>query len=276
MSLPTQETAAPKAANADEPARDLWRLYHRSKDPLLENALVEHYLPLVRTVVGRIAISLPAHVSAEDLHSAGLVGLLQAIRNFSTRGGASFETFARFRIRGAVLDELRRLDWVPRLVHEKARKIQNTMAELEQRLGEPPEEEQVAAALGLTSSEYREWLDEIRPVAFICLDAVRHGEEAEGPTPHESIADETQDDPGEWASRSELKELIAKRIRQLPRMQQKVLALYYFEDLRLREIAEAFGLTESRISQIHSQAILAVRTYIEREEASTLRRGGRS
>jgi RNA polymerase sigma factor FliA len=274
----TEQRKAPSAKEENKAAlRNLWQPYHQSGDPMLENALVEHYLPLVRTVVGRVAMSLPAHVSAEDLHSAGLIGLLQAIRNFNTRGGASFETFARFRIRGAVLDELRRLDWVPRLVHEKARKIQAALGELEQRLGEAPSEEQVADALGLTCGEYRDWLDQIRPVAFVCLDAAPRGEIADGPSQHESIADDGQPDPSESASRSELKELIARRIRQLPKVQQQVLALYYFEDLRLREIAEAFGLTESRISQIHSQAILAIRSFIERQEASALQRsnGGR-
>lgn len=251
---------------------ELWRRYHKTGKAEAENALVEQYVPLVRTVVGRLAMTLPAHVSADDLYSAGLVGLLQAIRNFHTQGGASFETYARFRIRGAVLDELRRMDWVPRLVHDKARKIQNVLGELEQRLGGPPSEEQMARALGVTLEEYRAMLDEIRPVAFVCLDAVPSVVSSDGATPHESIPDESQTDPFEYASRSELKDLIAERLRQLPPVQQKVLALYYFEDLRLREIAEAFGLTESRISQIHSQAILAIRSYIERQEALAVQR----
>jgi RNA polymerase sigma factor for flagellar operon FliA len=261
-------------AGAESPGpQELWQRYHHTGDASLENALVQEYLPLVRTVVGRLAMTLPAHVSAEDLHSAGLVGLLQAIRNFSTRGGASFETFARFRIRGAVLDELRRMDWVPRMVHDKARKIQAVMAELEQHLGAPPSEEQMAEALDLTLDEYHTWLDEIRPVAFVCLDAVPHASATDGATPHDSIPDETQEDPSEFASRNELKDIIAKRIRQLPPIQQKVLALYYFEDLRLREIAEAFALTESRISQIHSQAILAIRSFIERQESMAVTGG---
>lgn len=253
-------------------SHELWLRYHNTGDAEAENTLVENYLPLVRTVVGRVAMTLPAHVCAEDLHSAGLVGLLQAVRNFSPDGGASFETFARFRIRGAVLDELRRLDWVPRLVHDKARKIQNAIGELEQRLDNPPTESQVAAALGITLDEYQSWLQEVRPVAFVCLDAAPRADGTDGVTQHDSVADDTQEDPSDWASRSELKELIAQRIRQLPTMQQKVLALYYFEDLRLREIAEAFGLTESRISQIHSQAILAIRSFIERQEAVALQR----
>ena len=264
--LATADTVLDRPAVKPPPPEELWQHYHATGETELENALVEEYLPLVRTVVGRLAMTLPAHVSADDLYSAGLVGLLQAIRNFHSRGGASFLTFARFRIRGAVLDELRRMDWVPRLVHDKARKIQNALAELEQHLGRPPSDEQMAEALGLSLRDYRAWLDEIRPVAFVCLDAVT-GSTVDGANPHESIPDETQADPSDSASRSELKELIAQRIRQLPPIQQKVLALYYFEDLRLREIAEAFGLTESRISQIHSQAILAIRSAIERQES---------
>ena len=267
---PVEEDAGAPRVRTQPAPQELWQRYHQTGDAGVENALVEQYLPLVRTVVGRIAMTLPAHVGVDDLNSAGLVGLLQAVRNFSTSGGASFETFARFRIRGAVLDELRRQDWVPRLVHDKARKIQNALGELEQRLGEPPSEDQMARALGLSLEEYRGWLDDVRPIAFISLDAAPRSEGAEGATPHDSIADDSQADPGESASRSELNELIARRIEQLPPIQQKVMALYYFEDLRLREIAEAFGLTESRISQIHSQAILAIRSFIERQEAMAL------
>jgi RNA polymerase sigma factor FliA len=256
------EPQVPPAPSPEE----LWQEYHLTGQTELENALVQEYLPLVRTVVGRLAMTLPAHVSPDDLYSAGLLGLLQAIRSFQSQRGASFLTFARFRIRGAVLDDLRRMDWVPRLIHDKARKVQHALAELEQRLGRPPSDGQMAQALELSLSDYRAWLDEIRPVTFVCLDAVPATTSADGADPHESIPDDTQEDPSETAARSELKALIAQRLRRLPPIQQKVLALYYFEDLRLREIAEAFGLTESRISQIHSQAILAIRTAIERQE----------
>jgi RNA polymerase sigma factor for flagellar operon FliA len=265
--------AGPVQDHTQTAPQDLWQRYHGAGDTPTEDALIRQYLPLVRTVVGRLAMALSAQVSAEDLHSAARVGLLQAIRRFDTKGGASFRTFARFRIRGAVLDELRRMDWVPRLVHDRARKIQNALGELEQQLGAPPSEQQMAEALGLTLGGYRSWLDEIRPVAFVCLDAGFHGDTPDGAAPHESIADDSQEDPFERASRSELKALIAKRIRQLPPIQREVLALYYYEDLRLREIAEVFGLTESRICQIHSQAIQAIRRFIERHEAMAVPHG---
>ena len=163
---------------------------------------MRQYLPLVRSVVGRLAITLPAYVSTEDLHSTATVGLLQAIRSFDTKGGASFQTFARFRIRGAVLDELRHMDWVPRLIHEKARKIQNALEELEQRRGTPPSEREVAEALGLTLGEYLGWLDEIQPVAFVCLDAVSHDGAADWETTYERIPDDSQEDPFERPARS--------------------------------------------------------------------------
>lgn len=247
-------------------AQALWRRYQLNADPAVEGSLIEEYLPLVKTMVGRLAMTLPAHVCQEDLNSAGLIGLLQAVRSYDPRAGAAFATYARFRIRGAIFDEMRRMDWVPRLIHDKSRKIQNAIATLEQQLGRTPTEEETARALGLARGEYDRWLEEIRPVTFVCLDSTGQTQE-EGGTLHEQIVDDTQEDPADGASRSELRDLIFERLQQLPDMQRKVLSLYYVEGLRLREIAAAFGLTESRISQIHSQAILALRAYMERREA---------
>jgi RNA polymerase sigma factor for flagellar operon FliA len=208
-------------------------------------------------------------VDAEDLHSAGVIGLLQALRNYDPASAASLETYASIRIRGAVLDELRRMDWVSRSVRMKARKVQSVMQEVEQRKGAVPDEAEMAAALQLTSAEYRALLEEIRPVTFVCLDAVAGGEDEDNPAQHESIADPSQTSPVDDTARRELARLIGARIQQLPDMQRKVLALYYFEDLRLREIAAAVGLTESRICQIHAQAILAIKSFLQEHEGQT-------
>jgi RNA polymerase sigma factor for flagellar operon FliA len=169
------------------------------------------------------------------------------------------------RIRGTILDELRRLDWVPRSVHEKARKVQAVIQELEQAKGQLPEAAEVAEALDLSLAQYEQLLDEIKPATFVCLDSTQGGEDGDGAR-YESVADKSQADPAEVASRRELSALIQKRITQLPKMQRQVLALYYFEDLRLREIAEVFGVTESRICQIHAQAILTIKSQLLQRE----------
>lgn len=264
-------TAEPITTPGRVALQGLWQRYHQ-EDATAEGDLVEQYLPLVKHVVGRLAMNLPSHASVDDLQSAGLMGLLQSLRSYDPAAGASFETYARIRIRGAVFDELRRMDWVPRLVHDKARKVQTAIGEFEQRVGRSPTEGETAQALGLSLADYEKWMEQIRPATFICLDGASH--EDESGSLHDAFADETQPSPVVTTEVSELKELIFQKISNLPEIQKKVLALYYFEDLRLREIAAVFNLTESRISQIHSQAILSIRASIEREEAEALRSSG--
>ena len=211
----TRELAAPHARQ-----RELWQRYQKAKSKTsVEGELIQQYLPLVKTVVGRIAMTLPAHVDMEDLCSAGTVGLLNAVRNFDAGNGASFETYARIRIRGAVLDELRRMDWAPRPLREKARKVQETMQRLEQAKGALPTEEEMAQALSLSMVEYQRLLDEIKPAVFVCLDAAVGSDTEEGVEKYEGIADASQEDPVDGASRRELAQLICELLQQLPVMQ---------------------------------------------------------
>lgn len=207
-------------------------------------------------------MTLPSHVDGEDLYSAGLTGLLSAVRQYNPNAGTSFETYARLRIRGAVVDELRRMDWVPRSVHSKARKVQAVMHQIEQKKGRGATDREMAKALGISVSEYHQWLDDIRPATFVCLDAAFNHEFDDPISQYESLADVRQEDPLDGTFRREVSRLIAERVKQLPEMQRKVLALYYFEDMRLREIAEAFDLTESRICQIHAQGILNIKSAL--------------
>jgi RNA polymerase sigma factor for flagellar operon FliA len=241
----------------------LWRNYRqKSKRAESEAGLVEQYLPLVKTVVGRLQMSLPSHVDAEDLYSAGLVGLLDAIRHYNPKLGSTFETYARVRIRGAVFDELRRMDWVPRSIHSKAKKVQEAIKVLEQKKKRVPKDSEVAEALGISLNDYHHLLEEIRPATFVCLDAAMNDDSDNSPSQYEAFADPKQENPLDGVAKNEMAEVIAKYLQALPQMQRQVLALYYFEDMRLREIAEIFSLTESRICQIHSQAILSLRAHL--------------
>jgi RNA polymerase sigma factor FliA len=265
--MTTITETAPPIAEPQRANQELLERYQRvAPGSMAEDDLVKAHLPLVKTVVGRLAMTLPSHIEMDDLYSSGLVGLLNAVRQFDPRGGSSFETYARVRIRGAILDELRRLDWVPRSVHTKARKVQAVIQQLEQSKGEMPTNDEIAKAMGMTLSDYERLLDEIKPATFVCLDSVQQGETNSETSRYESIPDDGQPDPVETASNRELSAVIAERLEQLPEIQRKVLALYYFEDMRLREIAEVFNVTESRICQIHAQAILAIKSYLQRQE----------
>jgi len=267
MSSTAFESASAGTGDPQAHQRDLWLRYAKSgAGSPSENSLIEQYLPLVKTVVGRLAMTLPAHVNGDDLYSAGLVGLLHAVRRFDRKCGCSFEHYARTRIRGAVLDELRRLDWVPRSVHEKAKKVTKTMQELAQRHGCIPTDAQMARALRLSSSQYEKLLEEIRPAAYVCLDSLQDHDSEHSGVNYDIVPDETQADPATGTAMREMAGLIEDQLKQLPEMQRKVLALYYVEDLRLREIAEVFGVTESRICQIHAKAILALKALLKKKE----------
>ncbi len=256
----THRARTTPAARRETPAsRPAPRTAARTRD---EGKLVEKYLPLVKTVVGRIQISLPPQVDPEDLYSAGLIGLLDAIRHFNPRLGSHFESYARVRIRGAVFDELRRMDWVPRSVHRKARRVQLAVQELEQRKRRAPTAAEIAVELNLSLGEYHQLLDEIRPATFVCLDSALNPESEDSPSHYEALADPNQTDPLEAVARREMAGQLAQFINRLPSAQKKVLALYYFEDMRLREIAAVFGLTESRICQIHAQAVMTLKAHL--------------
>lgn len=261
------QAAPPPTREKRAAQKEVWSRYLKSgAGSPLENSLIEEYLPLVKAAVGRLAMTLPSHVDSDDLYSAGLVGLLDAVRRFNPEGGSSFESYARVRIRGSIFDELRRMDWVPRSVHEKARKVEKAIHEFTQRTGNVPTEAELGKELNLSADDCQELLQEIRPASYVCLDSVQSADGQNGFDSYDVVPDESQTNPGTGASLREMAKLIENRIRKLPEMQRKVLALYYFEDLRLREIAEAFGVTESRICQIHSQAILAIKSLLLKQD----------
>jgi len=234
-----------------------WRAYGET---LTEEENLKNHMPLVRSVVDRMRASLPPTIDVEDLYSVGLLGLIQAVRRFDPTLGVTFASYASMRIRGAVLDELRRIDWMSRSLRVKAKKLTDVIAGIEQKEGRPATEAEVAAELGISSEEYSALLDELRPLSYVELDAVAGDEDDSNM--HDVVPDEKQPTASDQAMKNELIKLIVDRLQQLPEMQRKILAMYYFENLRLAEIAKVFGVTESRICQIHTQAVLSLKTYI--------------
>lgn len=264
MKPPTDTIADAPAHPTAAASGAAWRAYQTAAGPTDEASLIHRYLPLVRNVVDRIKMNLPAHVEAADLYSVGVTGLIAAVRRYDPEQGHTFTAYATTRIRGAVLDELRRLDWCPRRARAKARKLKAAMGELEQQHGRPPTEEEVRKHLGLTGKEYAHWLEEARPVTFVAIDQTTENEEGGGSSLHDLIADDNDVPVQSRMEKEELWKLAAQRISELPDIQKRILAMYYFENMRLAEIAAVFRLTESRICQIHAQAILGLRGYLQR------------
>jgi RNA polymerase sigma factor for flagellar operon FliA len=258
------KTAEPPPGNPATPAA-AWRAYQGvTTGPIDEKELIERYLPLVRNVVDRIKLTLPAHIDAADLYSVGITGLIAAVRRYDPQQGSTFASYAATRIRGAILDELRRMDWCPRRARARARKLKEAINALEQTLGRAASEPEICTALKLTPKEYAKWLDESRPVTFVAIDQTADGEDSDGTSLHEMLSDDSDVTGRERMEKSELLQLMAQRISELPDIPRKILAMYYFENMRLAEIAAVFGLTESRICQIHSQTILGLRGYLAR------------
>jgi RNA polymerase sigma factor for flagellar operon FliA len=247
-SLPSTAARAARAYQGDAP----------------ERLLVERHLPLVKHTVDRMRIFLPAVLDMDDLYSVGASGLIAAARKFDAAQEATFPAFAALHIRGAVYDELRRMDWMPRSARDRAKQVQEKLSELEQRLGRPATEDESCAELGVSAGDYAALLEEIRPATMMPLDGDASSDEMEPLALHEIIADDAQTPAGEELEKKELAAMLVEQIQKLPEVPKKVLALYYFENMRLSEIAAAFSLTEGRISQIHTQAVLSLRAWLTR------------
>jgi RNA polymerase sigma factor for flagellar operon FliA len=230
-----------------------------------ERLILEH-LPQVRLIARRIQERLPESISLEDLVSTGVIGLISAIDNFDPSHDVKLKTYAEYKIRGAILDSLRGLDWAPRQKRRKAKQIEAAHAQAEQRLQRLPVEEEIATELGISLEEYHQWLVEIRGLNIASLEYA--GGENGCDLLH-YLADEQANLPSTILERSELERLLAEGIDNIPPIERTVLSLYYKEELTLREIAQVVNLHESRISQLKSQAILRLRTYLARQWPAT-------
>src|SRR6187397_190580 len=234
--------------------RELWRRYKDEGDQSARERLVVAYSPLVKFVAGRTGARLPSHVDQADLISYGMLGLVEAMDRFEPKRQIRFETFAMQRIRGAIIDELRSLDWVPRSVRSRARDIESANSKLEHELGRAP-----------TDAELQEALLQISNSSILALEELWMTPDASGDRVSllDTIEDESAPDPQAALDTSEVKDRLSEAIQDLPERETLVVALYYFENLTLREIGEVLGVTESRVSQLHSKAVLRLRSRLK-------------
>lgn len=226
-----------------------------------ERLILEH-LPQVRLIARRIHERLPESVSLEDLISTGIVGLISAIDRFDPIHNVKLKTYAEYKIRGAILDSLRGLDWAPRQQRKRVKQIEAAIVEIEHRVHRAPTEDEIAAELKLSLAEYHEWLVEVRAVNLGSLETSTPQEDGRDLLKY--ISDDESMWPSRLLERSELENLIAAGIDKMPDIERTVLSLYYYEELTLREISRVVKLHESRISQLKSQAILRLRSYVEK------------
>jgi RNA polymerase sigma factor for flagellar operon FliA len=254
------------ARSSDSFERDtqaLWQEYRRTHDQALRDRLILTYAPLVKFVAGRLGASLPSHVDEQDLVSYGLLGLISAIERYDLDREIKFETYAIVRIKGAIIDELRSLDWVPRSVRSRAREIERAIVDLERTLMRAPNDEEIASKVGITSEELDRSLFEISRSSMAALDELWT---PQGGGDQVALIDTIEDvqgaDPELSLEQSELNEALAESIARLPEREKLVVTLYYYEELTLREIGEVLGVTESRVSQLHTKAVLRLKARL--------------
>jgi RNA polymerase sigma factor FliA len=243
---------------------DLWGQFKRTGDHDARDRLIVHYSPLVKYVAGRVSAGLPHSIEQADLVSYGIFGLIDAIEKFDTSRNIKFETYAITRIKGSIIDELRSIDWVPRSVRAKARSVERAYAKLEAELLRTPNDAEVAQELGISEDELQQIFNQISFVGLIALDEVLssgNGERGETTTLVDTIPDKG-DGPVAAFEVEEMKQLLAGAINRLGDREKIVLTLYYYESLTLAQIGEVLGVTESRVCQIHTKAVLQLRSRL--------------
>lgn len=239
----------------DEAGRKkLWEDYAREKSPEIREKIILEYAPLVKVVAGRLSMYLGYNVEYEDLVSYGIFGLIDAIDKFDFLKDVKFETYASLRIRGSILDQIRKMDWIPRTIRQKQKKIDAVIKEMEVRYGRAATDEEIAEGLGITGEEYLDWQSQMKITNVVSLNEfLEQGSEVSNEASHTRSAQ--FDSPEEVLERDELKKILAEALELLTEKERKVILLYYYEELTLKEISSILEVSESRISQLHTRAL---------------------
>ncbi len=246
---------------------EMWNRYKLHADSKARDELILAYSPLVKYVAGRMGSGLPAHVEEADLISYGLLGLIGALERFDLSRNIKFETYAISRIKGSIIDELRSLDWVPRSVRSWARQVERTVTKLENELHRAPTDDEIAGELDVTVPEFHDILHQISSASIVALDEfwTLSGSEGDKVSLMDTLEDSSSPDPARAFDIQEVKGILANAIRRLPEREKIVIGLYYYDGLTLKEIGEVLGVTESRVSQLHTKAILRLKGRIKEE-----------
>jgi len=251
----------PEQEAAEAALRALWEDFKATADPHVRERLIMHYSPLVKYVAGRVGVGLPPNIEQADLVSYGIFGLIDAIEKFDIERAIKFETYAISRIRGAIIDELRAIDWIPRSVRSKAREVERTYASLEGELHRTPTEAEVAERMGIKLGDLHHIFSQVSYVNVVALDELLSvsGEKGDKLSLVDTLEDTKAEDPVQAFESEETKFLLSRAINQLPEREKIVVTLYYYEGLTLAEIGRVLGVTESRICQMHTKAVLQLR-----------------
>ncbi|MGB7566309.1 MAG: FliA/WhiG family RNA polymerase sigma factor [Chitinivibrionales bacterium] len=243
---------------------NVWKEYKETQSKVAKDKLLLEYANLVKYIAQRIAVNLPSSVERDDLISAGILGLVKAVETFEPERGFKFETYAGHKIRGAILDELRAMDWVPRSVRQKARELQRVFAKLENELGRMPYDDEVCKSLNITMKEYEDILTEVTPTTIISLEEAMPDRETDSKEIRiiDTIEDPGSNNPLKELGFTEVKNILKEAIGNLPEKEKLVIALYHYEELTLKEIGVVLNISESRVSQIHSKVILKLRSKL--------------
>jgi len=242
---------------------ELWEEYKKTKDPKIREQLVKQYAPLVKYVAGKVAIGMPHNVEFDDLVGFGVFGLFDAIEKYDPDKHVKFKTYAVTRIRGAIFDELRSIDWVPRSVRQKSKEIENTVQRLEASLGRAASDKEIADEMGIEVNELHKLMMKVSGTSVLSINEVYYtGEENDKVSIGDSIESPKSLNPDMIVEKDEIKRVIVEAINELPEKEKKVLVLYYYEDLTLKEIGKVLEVTESRVSQLHTKAIMRLRTKL--------------